>query len=88
MDESIKTERRNRMEEAEAQRQKFERMREDLLKDMEEKKLIGQRRMDKIEEQTREMERKHEEDKMGMIEDHKSEMERRERDQNEKKQAD
>ena len=76
------------MEEAEAQRQKFERMREDLLKDMEEKKLIGQRRMDKIEEQTREMERKHEEDKMGMIEDHKSEMERRERDQNEKKQAD
>ena len=36
--ESIKTEKRNRAEEAEAQRQKFEKIQEDLRRDMDEKK--------------------------------------------------
>ena len=38
LDESIKTEKRNRAEEAEAQRQKFEKIQEDLRRDMDEKK--------------------------------------------------
>lgn len=39
LDEAIKTERRNRAEEAEAQRQKFQKIKEDLLRDMDEKRM-------------------------------------------------
>ena len=55
---------------------------------MDEKNMTGQKRMDKIDKETRDMERKHEEDKMSLIEGHREEMDRREQDQTEKKQAD
>ena len=45
---------------------------------MEEKKLEGQRKMDKIEQEKREIERKHDEDKMGMIQEHMNDLESRE----------
>ena len=45
---------------------------------MDEKKMIGQKRMDKIENDRRDMMRKHEEDKMSMIEAHRDEMDRKE----------
>jgi hypothetical protein len=47
---------------------------------MDEKNMTGQKRMDKIDKETRDMERKHEEDKMGYIEGHREEMDRREND--------
>lgn len=47
---------------------------------MEEKKLDGQRKMDKIEQETREMIRKYEEDLESMKEEHRNELEMRAQD--------
>lgn len=52
---------------------------------MDEKKLDGQRKMDKIEQETREMIRKYEEDIEVMKEEHRNELERRAQDQAEKR---
>jgi len=57
--ESIATEDRNRKEETQALYQKYLKKAEDLSREMEEKELAGRQSMDKIEQETRDMERRY-----------------------------
>mmetsp|Transcript_9999 Transcript_9999/g.13603 ORF Transcript_9999/g.13603 Transcript_9999/m.13603 type:complete len:84 (+) Transcript_9999:1097-1348(+) len=59
LQESIKTEERNRQEEHAALLAKYKKKMEDLTREMEEKELEGHQRMEKIEIETREMSRRY-----------------------------
>ena len=72
----------------EAKRQRFLKRSEDLMREIEERKQDGNERMMKIEESTREMERKYAEDIQAMQDNHRNELERRMHDQAEKIEAD
>ena len=88
LNESIRTEKRNAAEAMEAKRQRFLKRSEDLMREIEERKQDGNERMMKIEESTREMERKYAEDIQAMQDNHRNELERRMHDQAEKIEAD
>lgn len=88
LQESIKTEDRNRQEGQAALMLKYKKKTEDLRREMEEKEAEGRQTMDKIEQETRDMERRYKEEIMHKMEVHKESLEAKARDQEEKREAD
>ena len=78
--ESIKTEERNRQEEQAALMARYKKKKEDLIREMEEKELKGRKQMEKIEQETREMERNYQEEIARRMDDHRNLLEKKEAD--------
>jgi len=75
--ESIATEDRNRKEETQALYQKYLKKAEDLSREMEEKELAGRQSMDKIEQETRDMERRYQEEINRRMDDHRDKLDKK-----------
>ena len=80
MQESIKTEERNRQEGQAALMLKYKKKTEDLRREMEEKETEGRQTMDKIEQDTRDMERRYKEEINHKMETHRELLEAKARD--------
>ena len=80
LQESIKTEERNRQEGQAALMLKYKKKTEDLRREMEEKETEGRQTMDKIEQDTRDMERRYKEEINHKMEAHRELLEAKARD--------
>ena len=88
LQESIRTEERNRQEEQAALMQKYKKKTEDLTREMEEKELEGRQKMEKIEQETRDTERRYQEEINRRMDEHRELLEKKAQDQAEKREAD
>ena len=88
LQESIRTEERNRQEEQLALMARYKKKMEDLTREMEEKELEGRQKMEKIEQDTRDMERRYNEEINRRMDEHRDTLEKKANDQHEKRQAD
>lgn len=77
LQESIKTEERNRSEEQLALLAKYKKKTEDLTREMEEKEQDGHAKMEKIEQETRDMERRYQEEINIKMDKHRDELEKK-----------
>jgi len=88
LNDSIRTEKRNAAEAAEAKRQKFLKKQEDLMREISQKEQDGKDREERIKQETMEMERRYETDIKEKMNSHRNELVERQNDQNEKIAAD
>ena len=75
--ENIKTEKKNREEEMQALNAKYEKRSKDIEREMEDKALQGRLTMERIEQETREMERRYQEEIQRAMEAHSETLEKR-----------